>query len=130
MLLAKSCLLEFRIYLWLILLHCKKKKIFQSYCKFFFSLERQWLDLLSMALKKGVQLAWVELEKGWEQCTPFILGFLFYLKKMFKNVSSRALILHISCCRVPQTKKIIFMYMNPNVCPLSKYTEKVIRSNS
>ena len=33
--------------------------------------------------KKGVQLAWVELEKRREQCTLFILGFLFYLKKLF-----------------------------------------------
>ena len=68
--------------------------------------------------------------KGVGTVYPLYPRIFVLLKKMFKNVSSRALIMDISCCRVPQTKKIIFMYMNPNVCPLSKYTEKVIRSNS
>lgn len=39
-------------------------------------------------------------------------------------MSSRALILDINSCRLPQTKDIIFMRMNPNVCPLYVYTQK------
>ena len=71
-----------------------------------------------MALKKkGGAISMGGVGKGEGTVYPLYSGIFVLLNKIVLkiNVSSRALILDVNSCRVPQTKDIIFMCMNPNV---------------
>ena len=81
MLLAKSCLLEFRIYLWLILLHCKKKKIFQSYCKFFFFFRTAVVGFVVYGTQKRGTIGMGGVGKGVGTVYPLYPGIFVLLKK-------------------------------------------------
>ena len=103
----------------------RKRTFFTYNVSFSFSLDGQW----SMALKKGVQFAWVELEKGREQCTPFILGFLFYLKKIVLKCVFQSL---DSGCKFLQSSsnKRYYLHVHEPKCLPSKKSLEVTLNHS